>query len=344
MPIEFRKEVSQSRLLDPNKNYEETSLRFERRFDPLTQSSIGVFESGLRSFKPAKPDLSGLVQRSLELGCPFCPDKIEKVTPKYPPDILPEGRLSRGEILAFPNALNFAPYSGVVVLTNQHFLGIDEFTEEIIAGGFEACQTLLQRIAGQDPGIKYLTINWNYLPPSGGSVVHPHLQPAADFYPCNHMREMMEASARYLEDNGSNFWPDLIAREKELGERYAGATGRVSWITPFVPRGRFMDVMAILEGGDSILTVSGEQWQDFARGLKKVLNYIGDMGFYSYNLTMFSTVQREDHFWTHARILPRVAFPPFEVSDCSYIELLQGQISTAKPAEDTCGELKGYFA
>ncbi|MFQ5826209.1 MAG: hypothetical protein ACE5IA_02525 [Dehalococcoidia bacterium] len=344
MAIEFRKEVSHSRILDPNKNFEETSLRFERRFDPLTQRCIGVFDSPFRNYRPTKPDLSGVIQRSLELGCPFCPDRIEKVTPKYPPDILPEGRLSIGEIRVFPNALNFAPYSGIVVLAAQHFIGIDEFTEEIIAGGFQACQMFLNRIASHDPQVKYLTINWNYLPPAGGSVIHPHLQPAADFFPTNHMREMMEASQRYYMENSSNFWPELIAREKELGERYVGATGAVSWITSFVPRGRYLDVMAILEGGETILTVPQEQWQDFARGLKRVLNYLGELGFYSFNLTMFSVVKREDYFWTHARILPRGPMPPLEVSDCSYLELFHGQVSTAKPPEDTCQELREYFA
>lgn len=69
MVIEFKKEFKLSKLLDPASNFEEKALPVELRIDPLTSDMASV--TAFRLLKLEKPDLSRLVAKSLEIGCPI---------------------------------------------------------------------------------------------------------------------------------------------------------------------------------------------------------------------------------------------------------------------------------
>jgi len=343
MAIEFEKELLYFRILDSTKDFQENLLPFERRGDPLTgQTSIVCIAPFRRPL--SKPDLSGLIERSLAAGCPFCPQAIDKFAMKFPPDFIPEGRIHLGESCVFPQALPIAPYGAVTVLSSQHFIGLSDFAEEVLTNGFSACQVYLRRVSEYDPRANYHSILWNYMPPSGGSQIHPHLQPLADYAPSNSMRELLEASQRYYQSNGKNFWSDLIAKEIGLGERHIATIGDVNWLCSFAPKvPRGIEVIAIFQGKSSLLDLSEQDWQHFSQGLKMFFRYISDRDLYSFNLCIYSGTGGEDYFWTHAKITPRTAGAVVNNSDISAYQLLLQRPFSLTPPEDICKELREYF-
>ncbi len=113
-------------------------------------------------------------------GCPFCPGQVDSMTPKFIPEIAPEGRIRKGRAVSFPNSFPYAQYNWVVVLSDEHFYHLDQFSTEILKDGFTVAQEGIRRVVRREPEFTYSSINWNYLPQSGGGLYHPHLQVVVD--------------------------------------------------------------------------------------------------------------------------------------------------------------------
>ena len=341
MTIQFRKESYTFTYLDPRKNFEESPISLEVRFDPLLNRTTQVYGTQMRGYLGlAQPDLKALVEKSRQ-GCPFCPQNLEAVTPQFPPSFWPQGRIVLGEARVFPNMMPYAPYCAIGVFSTRHFYDLPDFTPPLLAHGLAAAQVYFKRVMEFDRRVRYAYLAWNHLPPSGGSIFHPHLQLLASYGPTNRHQEMLQASRRYLEETGQNFWSEFIHKERELGERYLGSRGRVHWLVPFAPKGRFVDVMAVCEGSEGLLEARDQE--DLAWGLVRVFRYLHDQGFFSFNFSLSMCLQPGEPFFTQARIIPRATLGPMEVSDYSFLELLQDQPGTLKPPEETCRELKEYF-
>jgi len=341
MAIELKKELLQSRFLDPLNDFNEKAHSFEVRTDPLTKKPSFLYE--WRRITLQKKDLSSIIEKSLNTECPFCPQTINRATPKFVSQLLPQGRIQVGEACIFPNAMPYTPYSAILVLSSQHFVGLPDFTREMLTNGLIASQTYLKRVHEYDPEAKYIYIGWNYLPASGSSQLHPHLQVEAAYFPTPYQKELLEASQQYYIANGTNFWSDLLTEEQKLGERYIGNTGNICWLTSFAPRGKLLDILAIFEHRDSFLSISEPEFRDFTTGLEKVFQYMNDQNYYSFNLSINSGVAGDSYFWTQARIIPRMTFLEIEVSDCTYYDVLQDLHFSVRYPEDTCRELKKYF-
>ena len=250
MAIEFRKETRTSSFLDPMNNFTEKSLSMEFRYDPLTKDMGVIIEFRYRP--PEKPDLSQLIAKSLQMSCPFCPELVDKVTPKFIPDICPEGRIKIGEATVFPNPLPYMPYSAITVLGSKHFVGLNEFTPKMIYDAFLASQDYFKKVHEYDSEAKYYCIMWNYMPPSGSSQVHPHLQVFAGYFPLAYHQKLLDVSQKYRDENSANYWSNLTAQEEKLQERYITTLGNTVWLTSFVPRCMLLDVIAIFQGRESI--------------------------------------------------------------------------------------------
>jgi len=338
MPIRFQKYLKQTRFLDPNREYQEGSQLTEIRIDPLTGRTSRILNFPLRI--PPKPDLDPLVNTSLKMGCPFCPEVVEKSTPKFPPDLVPEGRIRVGEALVFPNMFPYDTYSAVGIFSGRHFVPLPEFTQEILADGFRACVEFFRRAQGSQR--LYGSLNWNYMPLSGGSIVHPHIQVIAGDLPTNYTRETLEAGKRYVEENGSLFWADLLKAEQQAGERYIGATGPVQWLASFAPMG-YMDLLAVFPGCETIGDLTSHELQEYARGLLRVFTYLDGKGFWNFNMALYSGVAGDASTWTHARLVPRYATPPLGTSDMRYAEVLHRETLAIVKPEDVCRELRGML-
>ena len=81
MPIRFERREKIARYLDPRTNFQETTIACEMRWDPLTGRS-GRVAHGL-GFHIYPLDVAPLIAAS-QPSCPFCPDRLFEVTPKFP--------------------------------------------------------------------------------------------------------------------------------------------------------------------------------------------------------------------------------------------------------------------
>lgn len=345
MPIRFEKRLKQTRFLDPSREYQEGLQHTEIRTDPLTGRTSRILNFPMRV--PPKPDLTPLVDASLKMGCPFCPEVVEKSTPKFPPELAPEGRLSVGEALVFPNMYPYDTYSAVGIFSGRHFVPLLDFTQDLLGNGFRAAIEFLRRAQEQDTHrpegrAPYASLNWNYMPQAGGSIVHPHIHVIAGDQPTNYQRETVTACRCYHQENGAVFWADLLEAEQKAGERHMGSTGPVEWLAAFAPMG-FMDLMALFPGKQTIGELSSSDLDHFVRGLRRVFAYLDGKGFWSFNLALYSGVPGDASFWSHARLVPRYSSAPLNTSDMRYAEVLHQETLTTLKPEAVCAELRGML-
>ena len=134
--------------------------------------------------------------------CPFCPDKVMVATPSFPEDILPEGRLVAGDKVLFPNIAPYDALGAVATLGGEHYIPMAAIEAERIAAGFElACEFFEKTSAIGHPESIYHLISWNYMPASGSSLIHPHLQVFATSSPPNRLQAELRAAASYFSAN-----------------------------------------------------------------------------------------------------------------------------------------------
>jgi galactose-1-phosphate uridylyltransferase len=320
----------------------ETAATVELRSDPLTGRTCRLVPYSPERI--IRPDLAALEKRSRELPCPFCRPLVERITPRFPPDLFPDGLIRRGQAIAFPNIDPYDVYGVVVVVSEEHFVPLDKFDAATVLNALTAAQTYLQRVKEVDASVRHSFIAWNYMPPAGGSLVHPHLQCNAGSYPTNFQREILEGSERYFKAKGTNYWSDLLEQEKKAGERWVGQTGGVMWLTDFAPRGRLSDVLAVFTDKAAITDLTEKDLSDFTAGLLKVFGYIDGLNLGSFNMSTYSGPDK-DRFRAHARITPRglLLYSPIETSDQFYYQILQDENICIVPPETAAAALRKLF-
>ncbi|TDA68628.1 MAG: hypothetical protein D9V47_07680 [Clostridia bacterium] len=342
MAVEFRNVQKVSRFLDPRQDFAETKTASEIRFDPLTGRTGRVAHFALPPLTP--PDLEEMARLSLERGCPFCPDLLEKVTPMFPSDLIPEGRLHRGEATVIPNLSPYDEHSALTVMSRQHLVRLPDFTLALLTDAFSLSLEYFHRVYQGPPS--FPLINWNYFPPSGGSQLHPHLQLFATDTPGNLLLAEIQASERYYREEGRNFWEELVVAEKAEGKRYLGQTGEVSWMVSYVPIGILGDVVAVFPQRSTLAELTPGDLEAFSDGLTRVFRYFHDQGMYSFNLAFYPGRPGEaDRFWVHARTVPRFSVQPvLHASDVNTLQYLYDEPVTMIWPEAMAAGLKPYFA
>src|SRR5208282_984026 len=139
-------------------------------------------------------------------NCPFCPELRGKATPRFASRILPEGQLIRGEAMLIPNLYPYDVHSGVTIMTDDHVVSLEKLTGTRVSDALSLGVDFLKRIRSLDPSLPYHLIVWNYMPPSGGGLVHPHQQCFATKHPGNQYIEELSASRQFYETHGVNYW------------------------------------------------------------------------------------------------------------------------------------------
>lgn len=325
-PIDFRREVLSSRIMTRNGSGEftETTIPLEFRFDPLTGQTCRIVPYSPDRIVPT--NLATLERKSKKLDCPFCKPNLEKNVSRFPPELIEEGLIRKGKAVAFPNRGPYDVYGVVVAISDRHFVPLKDFDTETVHDALMAAQTYIKRVQQFDCRAIYHFIGWNYMPPSGGSLVHPHLQCNAGYFPTDYQAQILQASERYYQEKGTNFWSDLLKQEKKNEQRYIGQIGYTEWLTSFVPKGRLSDVVAIFPGKASIAELTKRDLEDFTCGLLKVFDYIDGLKLISFNLSTYSGFDK-DRFWAHVRITPRgsLLYSPIETSDQFYYQILQDE-------------------
>jgi UDPglucose--hexose-1-phosphate uridylyltransferase len=339
--IQFEKREERAELLDPREGYSRKTISFETRRDPLTGHVSRVLPFRRRLMEAV------ISQEAIEAsrkGCPFCPDQVDSSTPKFIPEIAPEGRMRRGRAVSFPNSFPYARYNWVVVLSDDHFYHLDQFSKEILGDGFLVAQEGIKRVGKIDPEFAFSSINWNYLPQSGGGLYHPHLQVVVQRAPTTFQGEALEGLKRYQQEERSLFWEDMLSEEIERGERYLGNFGDIHFLVSFSPGGIFGEMTVLFVDRSALEDVTEEDWSHFSEGLTKIFHYLNERQIFSFNLALFSGTLPEVRSWVYAKLCPRMLIPPWNTSDINYFEKLHGEVICVISPEEMAGGLKPLFS
>jgi galactose-1-phosphate uridylyltransferase len=311
--IEFRKSLHQ---------------QVEFRFDPLTGVQVRINPARARRIKHADSrggDLEQLIETSRQ-KCPFCPGRVEVETPLFPEDICETGRIQTGESLLFPNLNPFGEQHAVGTICRNHFLKLSEFTPDMIRDNLLATKRYIASVYARNRGARYPAYMWNYLPPSAGSIVHPHVQILLESEPTPHLANLMAKSLDYYRSSGQNYWATLVEQERKQGERFIAGDDLLSVIASFAPCG-FNEVCFIFHGISSLAQLDESRTETFSNFLTMVLKAYEGMSIGSFNLCTLSGPIDEDFsncYWMSARLISRPYPRGIYANDSGPMERIQG--------------------
>lgn len=337
----FKKEITIGRYLDPFNNFQEKQVTFEVRNDEITGVASRILPYRIRIAQ--KPDTDAYLEKSPESLCPFCSGLLEKLTPKFTPDIISAGKFQRGDACLFPNAFPYDRNNNVAIFSSRHFVPLTDLTVAFMQNGFKVCGDYFHRLAQMNLGYKYCSINWNYMPPSGGGLIHPHLQTLADLNPTNYVQRLLTSAQNYAEASGGNLWRNLIIMEREAKERFIASTGVISWLTSFAPKGMAGEIDFIFQEKSSFFELTEANFEELLNGLAKIFGYLHLNNFISFNMSLYAPLINDRHFWVQGKIIPRFVINPLGTSDINYFEKLHNEIICPVVPEELCRELQPYF-
>jgi galactose-1-phosphate uridylyltransferase len=340
--MNFEASQKETIVLDPGNNMATKAIPSEIRKDPLTGRSARICH--FMKLQWEKPDFEKMVAGT-EKMCPFCPDKVMNITPSFPEDILPEGRLISDDMILFPNIAPYDSLGAVATLGSRHYIPMIEIDAGRIFKGFKLAMDFFRKIhQKKHPESVYHLVNWNYMPPAGSSLIHPHLQVFATSSGPNLMREELEAAGAYMQANGSNYWVDLAKAEKADKKRFLGTIGRITWLSAYAPMGVAGDVLAIHKDALSTLELTDDDLYDMATGLTRLMAAYDQMGVYSFNMNFFSGAATDDHSRFHLLFSPRTFFnQALGTPDIGALRNLYNETLCMAFPEDINTRLRPYF-
>jgi len=307
--IHFETVLKRSKILNPLKGFKEDAITYEYRRDPLTGRNTTVIKGMLdyiSKFLSTDENLLNLLIEKTSIGCPFCPEKVMNLTPMFTEDFCKDGRIRVGNAVVVPNLLGHAERSAVVVISKEHHLKLDEFSPISILDGLKGGLEYVRRLNEVDPSIRFPTFVFNYLPPAGSSIFHPHMQVLVRDRPFYLTNLFLERSKAFQEVNGSNYWHELIRVEKP-GERYLFEKDGVDWLVPFAPLRGLNEVQAIVRGRSNFLELDDSEWLGIAEGISTILRFYNGQGYVSFNAFIMSGPIDEhlDYFSVNLRMMSR---------------------------------------
>lgn len=329
--MEFKKVLKKATFLDPFNGFNEGGRECEIRTDPLTGRNTRVLFFPIRVLP--EPDLEAI--RSKDTGfCPFCSENIEKITPKFNPELFSKDRYRVGEAVCFPNAFPYDENGAVTVITEKHFVPIEEFTAGIIRNAISCCVEFLVDVKRKQPEAVYQSINWNYLPVAGSSIVHPHLQITASSVPTNYYSDLM----KNIGTSDRDVFKELVDLEISSDERFISKGDFFSWMVAFAPEGVF-DMMAVSHDYFEPSDLNDARLDEITEGIIKTIRFIKSCNIISYNMSLFFLPGIRE-FIPHMRICPRTNVPPLDTSEINYMKMLHNEPMTTMKPEAVAGELK----
>ncbi|MBN1883192.1 MAG: hypothetical protein JW885_13575 [Deltaproteobacteria bacterium] len=338
----FQKIEIESKLVPAGKS-KAKRIKTEIRIDPLTGRTSRITASRgndtLIDFN--NPPYREHV-RSSEKGCPFCYDMLEKQTPTFPKEITPEGRFTYNNSVLFPNLNPYGRYSAVATFSPAHFIEIGSFEPNVYVDAFINSVSYLSAVFNHDEEVTASAVTQNYLPSSGGTLIHPHLQINAFVNPTNYLKELEISSKNYFINESSSYWTRLIETETERDERLIAVRNGFIWLTPFAPRG-FLEVWAVSFDQADIRDVQKNGLLELARGIIAVQKYYRSRGKNSFNLAVYSIPKASLSYRLLVRMVARANYVPYERNDRSYFEVMLGEAATDESPEKIAQDVKKFF-
>ena len=330
--LELERTILTAEMVAPDTG-ELTSTRIEVRVDPLTgHSSRIVPNRGL--MPPNDFDLEAFAREN-QPRCPFCPDRIERLTPRLPPAIEPAGRITRGEAVLFPNLHAYSSHSCVSVYAPRlHYLPLGQITERVMADNLAAQVAYAKAVMAAEPDSRWASINANHMLPSGSSLFHPHLQGVVDSRPTTLQRMLAEVPAARFDA--------YLEAERRSGERALGRIGRVEWLVSFAPIAP-AELRAFVSGVSSPAELDQALIVELAHGLTRAVNAYAELGYESFNLAMYGAPPGTAGYPLNLRIACRSNLRPFYRSDSTFLERLHWEGAVDLAPEDVADRLRDRF-
>ncbi len=340
MMIPFKKIVESSSYLDPFSGFAPREGTVEIRQDPLTRRFSRLMRVPAR--KTPRFDYQGTISVSLAAKCPFCPENVEKMTARLPKEIFGADRLEKDGVTIIPNLLTFDRFALVAILSPEHFVELPALADRrLIVKGVTALIDAFRMIRDHDNGARYFSINCNYMPMAGSSILHAHVQGVAGKYPTNYVRLMLNGSRNFFRKNERVFWETLVEEERDAGERFVGTMGRTHWYVPFAPLGN-IDVGCIFEER-SIFAIDQREWDNFGSGLANVLRYLDREDVSAFNFAIYSGSDRDETFRVNARLVARRFLPPVNAADTNFFEKLHLESMSFVAPENVARDLRAQW-
>ncbi|MFZ5591447.1 MAG: hypothetical protein ACOY81_06540 [Bacillota bacterium] len=340
MTLQFIKDHINSSFQDPAAGFQLREVTAELRYDPLTGDSVRIFP--FRKLSLPRHDWTPFVEQSVRGFCPFCPQVVEQVTPRFPEGFIPEGRLKQGDALLVPNLHPYEKYTGVIIMSSRHYVPIEDLNSDFMRDSFLLAREFIVRAQRYDlGGSRYASINWNYMPYAGGSLIHPHWQVMVGARPTNFVSRMLNSASNYLTKHGSNYWHDLVEREKD-GPRFVGKTGRVVWLATYAPR-HLADVTAVISDCRTINDLSEQDITDLLSGLGKVIQYYNKINIVSFNVALYFATDQDRGFTAHLRAVGRFTLFPVAGSDFSHLQVLHDEPWTLCLPEELAADCRAFW-
>lgn len=317
-----------------------TRVRLRWRRDPLTGASARIL-TGVKLQPAGRPDLTELTAKPA--FCPFDAEHLETATFPFPAELTAEGRIRLGKAVVVPNILGYATHSAVGIYDpGRHFLDLEDLTPSLVGDALAAMVRHARAVRRLDPAAVWSSINANYLPPSGASLVHPHLQSAHDACGVTGQRFLVERSRAWKDGRGS-YWAALVEQEAG-GPRWVGQLGRVAWLTPFAPSG-FHEVWAVVGGAADVTELTGEDCRALGQGLSQVLAAFRAWNLASFNFGVIGGgPQPHEHgYQVVLKVMSRSNPEPAYRSDATYFERLYGEAMIDLSPEEVADGVRARF-
>jgi UDPglucose--hexose-1-phosphate uridylyltransferase len=309
--MELERELLAAEMIDPRTG-EPVRTIIEARRDPLTGHSSRILPE--RGLMPANDfDLEAFARES-QPHCPFCPGRVDQLTPKLAAEIHPEGRIVRGEAVLFANLHAYSSHSSVSIYSPRlHYLPVGQITKRLLADNLAAQVAFAQAVMAADSRSRWASINANHMLPSGSSLFHPHMQGIVDSQPTTMQRLLAEVPAQRFDA--------YLDTERRLGQRYLGNTGRFEWIVSFAPIAP-AELRAFAAGISSPAELGDDLIDELAHGLALALGAYAEMGFESFNCAIYGAPPETEGYRLNLRLACRSNLKSFYRSDSTFLERL----------------------
>jgi galactose-1-phosphate uridylyltransferase len=239
-------------------------------------------------------------------GCPFCRDAVMTVTPTFPNG----NRIIRGESVTFPNLFPFGEGHIVTVITHEH--AVVSFSRQQVVDALLSQIEALRQVDG------YPSINWNFLPSAGASLVHPHMQGLSDAHPSRIVDAYLSTSEQYRKKEGRNYW-DVVKGQERTSDRYLFGD-EILWSAHAVPVGerevRGLLPISTLDEMDNCVDL-------VAQGILEIIALYRELGTHAFNMSLFFDKNCNDHgFRAFCSMISRINPNPSSTSDSAFMERL----------------------
>lgn len=339
--ISFKKEIYNTTYLHPRKDFQKTDVFAEARYDPLTGHRVRIY--GIE-WKTKRVDFFYLGEKSKD-RCPFCKDALERMAARFPKDFLEEGHFKKGESTLIPNILPYAENAAVVILTKEHIVPMGKMKKSTIYDGISLIFEYSRKISSyKRKDYNFAHLHWNYMPTSGGSLIHPHMQVYVTDTALNYHNRVLEKAKDFKKNTGQEFFSQYLKREVEDQERFILKKGRCNLLAPFASKGMLGEFLIIIEDSYNYREILDEDIKDMAEILRLISLFFEAKEISGFNLALFSSPIGEEVILNHIRIYPRV-YRDVEVfaTDIETPTLLYGESFCLISPEKNAKDLKSFL-